>query len=102
MRDAPMCRPPRLVIPSPSVSGWGRLPPQPPDDLDQAAASISEPEAPAGGGRNLMPVVLIIAIAFLVAIFLLVLAAMIRNRREVAARLHAPEDTEGGNDSEAG
>ena len=48
-----------------------------------------------------MPVVLIVAIAFLVAIFLLVLVAMIRNRREVAARLYAPEDTEGGNDSEA-
>jgi NADH:ubiquinone oxidoreductase subunit 3 (subunit A) len=49
-----------------------------------------------------MPVVLIIAIAFLVAILLLVLVAMIRNRREVAARLYAQDDTDGGKDSEAG
>ena len=49
-----------------------------------------------------MPVVLIIAIAFLVAILLLVLVAMIRNRREVAARLYAQDDTEDGKDSEAG
>jgi hypothetical protein len=53
-------------------------------------------------GRNLMPVVLIVAIAFLGAILLLVLVAMIRNRREVAARLYASDDTEGGKDSEAG
>jgi hypothetical protein len=29
--------------------GMTRLPPQPPDNLDQAAASILEPEVPAGG-----------------------------------------------------
>ena len=29
--------------------GMTRLPPQPPDNLDQAAVSILEPEAPAGG-----------------------------------------------------
>jgi len=32
--------------------GMGRLPPQPPADLDQAAASILEPEVPAGGTEH--------------------------------------------------
>jgi hypothetical protein len=29
--------------------GMGRLPPQPPEHLDQEAVSILEPEVPAGG-----------------------------------------------------
>jgi hypothetical protein len=35
--------------------GMGRLPPQPPDNLDQVAASILEPEVPAGGNKELTP-----------------------------------------------
>jgi hypothetical protein len=38
-----------LGLPGADGDGMGRLPPQPPDNRDHAAASILEPEVPAGG-----------------------------------------------------
>jgi hypothetical protein len=38
-----------LGLPWADGAGMTRLPPQPPDNLDHAAASILEPEVPAGG-----------------------------------------------------